>query len=266
MKSAPINVGPDVKRCLFDKYKSVILTSATLSCGSKADKSGFGFFAGRIGLGDFDAIKLGSPFDYERQARIYIEKDLPDPNNDNFAQAAAEALKKYILQTQGRAFVLFTSYTMLEEIADKIAGWLDENDIKLLQQGSGVDRTMLLKYFRSGDRNVLFGTDSFWQGVDVPGEALSNVIIVRLPFAVPDKPLLAGRLQQIRENGGNPFYDYQLPSAIIKFKQGFGRLIRSKTDTGIVVILDSRIITKPYGSEFLAAIPKCRVEIISAED
>jgi ATP-dependent DNA helicase DinG len=266
LKSAPINVGPDVKRCLFDKYKSVILTSATLSCGSRADKSGFSFFAGRIGLDDFDAIKLGSPFDYERQARIYIEKDLPEPNNDKFAGAAAEVLKKYILQTQGRAFVLFTSYTMLEAIADKIAGWLDENDIKLLQQGAGIDRTTLLKHFRSGDRNVLFGTDSFWQGVDVPGEALSNVIIVRLPFAVPDKPLLAGRLQQIRENGGNPFYEYQLPSAIIKFKQGFGRLIRSKTDTGIVVILDSRIITKPYGAEFLSAIPKCRVEIVSAED
>ena len=129
-----------------------------------------------------------------------------------------------------------------------------------------MDRSTLLKIFKERKRCVLFGTDSFWQGVDVPGEALSNVIIVRLPFAVPDKPLLAGRLEQIRKQGGNPFYDYQLPSAIIKFKQGFGRLIRSKTDTGIVVILDSRVANKRYGRKFLAAIPRCRVEIVAASE
>ena len=121
-----------------------------------------------------------------------------------------------------------------------------------------------MKRFKAEGNSVLFGTDSFWQGVDVPGEMLSNVIIVRLPFAVPDQPLLAGRLEQIREQGGNPFYDYQLPSAVIKFKQGFGRLIRSKIDTGIVVILDSRIVSKSYGAKFLAAIPKCKTEIIAA--
>ncbi len=264
LRSAPLNVGPDVKKCLFDKYKSVILTSATLSSGSGQDRKGFDFFTGRIGLDDFGALKLGSPFDYQKQVTIYIEKDLPTPNESAFVEAAAQTLKKYILQTAGRAFVLFTSYQMLEKIAQILTDWLGDNDIELLQQGTGVDRTSLLKRFKAERNSVLFGTDSFWQGVDVPGQALSNVIIVRLPFAVPNQPLLAGRLEQIKQQGGNPFYDYQLPSAIIKFKQGFGRLIRSKTDTGIVVILDSRIVNKPYGQRFLAAIPNCTTKIVTA--
>lgn len=261
LKSSPLNVGADVKRSLFDKFESVIMTSATLSSGGEKGKGGFEFFAGRVGLGDYDAVKLGSPFDYQKQVIIYIESDLPEPNDEKFAESACEAVKKYVLQTQGRAFVLFTSYKMLGDFAEQLAEWFKENNIELLQQGVGLDRTSLLKRFRMDGRFVLFGTDSFWQGVDVAGEALSNVIIVRLPFAVPDTPLLAGRLDKIKEEGGNPFAEYQLPLAIVKFKQGFGRLIRTKTDTGIVVILDSRILSKSYGRNFLAAIPKCRIEI-----
>jgi len=298
LRSAPLNVGPNVKSCLFDKYESVILTSATLSsgpysscavrdasaerrpveCGKTTQydtrntqyairdtKLGFEFFTSRIGLDDFRTLKLGSPFDYASQVTLYIEKDLPNPNEPAFIDSAAQAVSRYVRKTQGSAFVLFTSYEMLEAIAQKCADSLAENDIQLLQQGAGFDRTVLLKRFKTGDSCALFGTDSFWQGVDVPGQALSNVIIVRLPFAVPDQPLIAGRLEQIRQLGGNPFYDYQLPSAILKFKQGFGRLIRTKTDRGIVVILDSRVVNKRYGQKFLDAIPNCRTEIVAAE-
>jgi ATP-dependent DNA helicase DinG len=261
LQSAPINPAENIKKCLFDEFKSVILTSATLCAGSAQDGQEFSYFAERIGLEKFNKLKLGSPFDYQRQVTMYIEPDLPQPNDPAFADAAAEKIKKYIRQTSGSAFVLFTSYQMLEQFAELLAEWFRENNIELLVQGSGQDRAELLRRFKADTGRVLFGTDSFWQGVDVPGAALSNVIIVKLPFAVPTHPLVQGRIEDIRAKGQNPFFSYQLPAAIIKFKQGFGRLIRSKTDTGIVVILDSRILQKNYGREFLAAIEKCRIEI-----
>ena len=266
LRSAPIDVGPEVKRHLFDKFESVITTSATLSCGSRDDekgKGGFEFFAGRVGLEDFDSLKLGSPFDYQRQVTMYIEADLPAPNSEKFVPQATEAIKKYLLQTAGRAFVLFTSYSMLKQISEELADWLDENQMEPLCQGQGIDRSVLLERFKEdGGRSVLFGTESFWQGIDVPGIALSNVIIVRLPFAVPNHPLISGRIEKMRSDGKNPFTEFQLPTAIIKFKQGFGRLIRSKTDTGIVVVLDNRIVRKSYGQAFLSVIPDCKVEIV----
>lgn len=265
-RSAPMHVGPDMQRCLFEPFDSVVLTSATLSTGGQTDKKGFDFFAQRIGLKQFDGLQLGSPFDYEQHVTVYVEKDLPTPNAPDFIARASDALQKYLLRTEGRAFVLFTSYRMLDQVADELDLWFHDQDITLLRQGGNLDRSALLRQFKEPGRHTLFGTDSFWQGVDVPGDALRNVIIMRLPFAVPDQPLLAGRLDQIRAKGGNPFFDYQLPTAIIKFKQGFGRLIRTKTDSGIVVILDSRIATKRYGMQFMASIPKCHVEIVGEDD
>lgn len=261
LKSAPLNVGPDIRRVLFDKYDSVILTSATLSTSSENTDDGFSFFSGRIGLEDAQYLKLGSPFDYRKNVTIHIEPSLPEPNTKDFERLASEKIIKYLELTHGKAFVLFTSYSMLNNVANLLDDWLGDNGITLLRQGASNERSRLLEEFKNDTDSVLFGTDSFWQGVDVPGQSLSNVIIVRLPFAVPSHPLLQGRLEQIKSQGGNAFFDYQLPQAIIKFKQGFGRLIRTHTDKGIVVILDSRIVNKPYGSQFLDAIPKCRVQI-----
>lgn len=261
LRSAPVDVGPNIKECLFDPFGSVITTSATLSCSGQDNREGFEFFAGRIGLDKFEQLKLGSPYDYESLVTMHIESNLPEPNDSDFRHNAAEAIKKYLLKTDGRAFVLFTSYSMLKSFADLLSDFLAENDMPQLVQGSGTDRAVLLERFKLDDRSVLFGTDSFWQGVDVPGRALSNVIIVRLPFAVPNHPLIQGRIEHLKSQGKNPFYDYQLPSAVIKFKQGFGRLVRGKTDSGIVVVLDSRIVRKSYGRLFINAIPKCRIEL-----
>ncbi len=260
LRSAPAEVAADIRNCLYERFNTVILTSATLSCGP--DDKKFSFFATRVGLENYSTLALGSPFDYENQVTLYIEPSLPEPTSPDFQPKAVEAVKKYITQTGGKAFLLFTSYTMLRSFADELAGWLAEQGFTLLQQGSGISRSELLKEFAEDTNSVLFGTDSFWQGVDVPGEALSGVLILRLPFAVPNHPLIQGKIENIRKKGGNPFVEYQLPSAIIKFKQGFGRLVRKKTDTGIVAVLDSRIVRKQYGRKFVHAIPKCRVEII----
>ena len=205
-------------------------------------------------------LALGSPFNYREQVTVYVEAGMPAPTaGEAFTAAACEAIQKYLLLSDGRAFVLFTSYDMLSRCAARLSGFLEEQGMPLLQQGSGMPRSKMLENFRNVPRSVLFGTNTFWAGVDVPGEALSNVIIVKLPFAVPNHPMVEARIEHIRANGGNPFMSFQVPEAVLKFKQGIGRLIRRHDDRGIIVILDPRVVSKHYGRRFLDALPDCKV-------
>jgi ATP-dependent DNA helicase DinG len=256
LAAAPLDVGPSLRNLLFTEVDTCVLTSATLCVGSPPR---FDFFQSRIGLTAAETLALGSPFDYAHQVTVHIPKNLPDPSDQpaEFEQEAIRAVAHYLERTHGKAFVLFTSYKMLEATARALTPWLARRNIALFSQGDGMPRSKMVDAFKADVNSVIFGVDSFWQGVDVPGEALSNVVITRLPFSVPTHPLLEARLEDIRRRGGNPFVDYQLPEAVIKLKQGFGRLIRTKSDHGIVVILDPRVLTKPYGRTFLNSLPAC---------
>ncbi len=257
LASAPIDVGPVLREFLFDRVPSIILTSATLSAGGR---NGFGFVQERLGLSECKTLQLGSPFNYREQVELHLFRSMPDPssNPQGYDDAVVERIPEYVRRTQGRAFVLFTSYSTMQRAADRLRPIFEAEGLTLLSQADGMPRMQMLERFRTTEKAVLFGVDSFWQGVDVPGDALANVIITKLPFVAPDRPILAARQEAIQEAGGQPFFDYQVPQAVIKLKQGFGRLIRTISDSGMVVIFDPRVLTKGYGRTFLQALPDCR--------
>lgn len=249
LQTAPLNVPEILAEELFSRNYPVISTSATLTVDRR-----FGYFISRTGFTGGNTVQLSSPFD-PGKVELIVDGSMPDPASDDYEPMLFKALEHYISMSDGKAFVLFTSYSMLRKAADALEGFLFHKRIKLLTQGGEMPRSLLLKEFKNDVRSVLFGTDSFWTGVDVPGESLSNVIITKLPFAVPSHPLIAARCERIKIQGGNAFFDYSLPEAVLKFRQGAGRLIRSREDSGMIVVLDSRINTKRYGRIFLNSLP-----------
>ena len=262
LHASPVEVAERLEELVFRPDCTTIMTSATLDVGR-----GLEFFAKRVGAGEAETLLVESPFDYESQMRVYLPKGMPEPSEGARFQEALEGwIQRFVGMTKGKAFVLFTSRAMLRKTADGMAAWFEEQGIRLLVQDKGNSRTRLLKEFKEDRDSVLFGTDSFWQGVDVPGEALSNVILTRLPFSVPDEPLFEARCERIKEKGGEPFRELQLPEAILKFRQGVGRLIRSREDRGQIAVLDGRILSRTYGKSFLKILPECPVEILGDED
>jgi ATP-dependent DNA helicase DinG len=250
LQATPIDVSELLRELLFQNYSSVVLTSATLTV-----QSGFSHVRKRLGLDDARELVVPSHFQYERQALLYLPPEMPDPRDPGFQDEATKRIRRMLDITRGRAFCLFTSYQQMRELYDRL---LCEVGYPLLLQGTAPKKA-LLEEFRQTPHAVLFGTSSFWQGVDVQGESLSCVIVDRLPFAVPTDPVVQARMRAIEEGGGKPFFEYQVPSAVITLKQGFGRLIRSLEDRGVLMLLDPRLGTQRYGRIFLESLPPYRL-------
>jgi ATP-dependent DNA helicase DinG len=250
LQATPIDVSELLSELVFDQIPTVVMTSATLTV-----QGGFEHIRKRLGLSEARELVVPSHFRYSEQALLYLPPEMPDPRDPEFPEAAARCIERVLTITRGRAFCLFTSYAQMRDLYERLMPVLD---FPIFLHGTAPRKT-LLEQFRATPNAVLFGTSSFWQGVDVQGEALSCVIIDRLPFAVPSDPVVAARMKAIEDSGGKPFFDYQVPSAVLTLKQGFGRLIRSLEDRGVLVLLDSRVSTKRYGQTFLASLPPYRM-------
>ncbi|HNR94247.1 MAG TPA: helicase C-terminal domain-containing protein [Kiritimatiellia bacterium] len=256
LHAAPIEVAPVLSEALFKSSPCVVMTSATLAVGGSLE-----YFKTRVGAENCESLETGSPFNYQQQMRVLIPRKMPDPKDMNeYLPAVTRAVEHFVIESRGRAFVLFTNAGLMRKVAAATEPVFTGAGLQLFVQGAGLARHVMLDRFRESPAGVLFGVSSFWMGVDVRGGALSNVIITRLPFAVPDQPLIKARLDRIKEKGGDPFKEYSLPEAILRFRQGVGRLIRTNTDEGRIIVLDRRIADKWYGRLFFSAIPECPVE------